>query len=149
MYAATGATITAYQTAVLTPLESPLVPVPGAVAKPLAAKQVALALLATNLRAGRHGFVKLRLRCPAGRTCRGAVTLHALFTRRIHGHARTVRVTIGRTAFAGRRGTFMIALRLNRIGRALLGEHHHRLRVAVTLALSGGAARTAIAVLRG
>ncbi|HUE29068.1 MAG TPA: hypothetical protein VMP89_19995, partial [Solirubrobacteraceae bacterium] len=149
VFVATGSTVTAYQTAVLTPLESPLVPVPGTGAKPLAAPQAVLSLLVSSLRAGRHGIVKLRLRCPAGRTCRGSVTLRALIVHRVHGHASTVRITIGHAAFAGRRGAFTVALRLNRIGRALLRKHHHRLRVGVTLALSGGATRTAAAVLRG
>ncbi len=148
VYVATGATVTAYQTAVLTSLETPPLPAPAVTPKP-PAKPALLALLATSLRVGRHGLVKLRLRCPAGRTCRGSVTLRALFTRRVHGHPRTVRVTIGRAAFAGRRGTFTIAIRLNRIGLPLLRRHHHRLRLSVTLALSGAGMRTATAVLRG
>ncbi len=68
LYAATGSTITAYQTAMLTPLESPLAAVPrGTGAKPGdPAQKATLPLLVTSLRAGRHGLVKLRLRCPAG-----------------------------------------------------------------------------------
>ena len=153
VYVASGATITAYQTAVLTPLEGPLLAVPGTGtgAKPLTSTPAAAvpALLVTRLRAGEHGLVKLRLRCPAGRTCTGTVTLRALFTRRVHGHAKVLRVAIGHVAFAGRRGTFVVALRLNRTGRALLRRHRHRLRVSVTLALAGGATHTTGMVLRG
>jgi hypothetical protein len=149
LYAATGATVTAYQTAVLTPLESPAPP-PAAGAKPLdTTPKTTLALLGTGLRLGEHGLIKLRLRCPAGRTCHGTVTLRAVLTRRIHSHLRTIRITIARRAFLGRRGNFTLALRLNRIGRALLRRHHHRLRVAVTLALSGASTRSTGAILRG
>src|SRR6185437_11384160 len=124
VYVATGSTITAYQTAVLTALESPSpVPLAPAGAKPLATGRAVLVLLVTHLRAGRH--------------------------RRVHGHARTVRIPIGHVTFAGRRGTFTVALRLNRTGRGLLRRHHHRLRVSVVLALSGGATHSAGAVLRG
>jgi outer membrane protein assembly factor BamB len=148
VYVATGATVTAYQTAVLTPLESALAPAPAAGAKPLASK-VVLALLSTRLHAGVHGKVRLRLRCPAGRTCRGTVTLRALLTRRVHGHLHTVRLGIGHAGFAGRRGTFTLTLRLNRPGRALLRTHRHRLRVSVTLALTGAATHTVGSTLRG
>jgi len=150
VYVATGSTITAYQTAVLTALESPSpVPLAPAGAKPLATGRAVLVLLVTHLRAGRHGRVKLRLRCPSGHAWRGTVALRALFSRRVHGHARTVRIPIGHVTFAGRRGTFTVALRLNRTGRGLLRRHHHRLRVSVVLALSGGATHSAGAVLRG
>ncbi len=83
---------------------------------------------------------RLRLRCPAGRTCRGAVTLRAVFTRRVHGHPRTIRVVIAHAVFGARRGTFTLSLHLKPIGRALLRRHRQRLDVTVTLALAGSPA---------
>ncbi len=155
VYVATGSTVTAYQTAVLTPaffyspIPPPLTHPQPLVSKQLASTQTVLALLATRLRAGAHGLVKLRVRCPAGRTCGGAVTLRAVLIRRVHGHSRRIYPEIGHATFKGRRGTFIVALRLNRAGRALLRRHRGRLGVRVALALSGGATRAVAATLRG
>lgn len=152
VYVATGATVTAYQTAVLTALESPPSAAPGTLtpAQPLAgSKPASLALLVTRLRAGVHGLVKLRLRCPAGHTCRGSVTLRAVLTRRVDGHPRKMYAEIGHTTFKGRHGTFTVALTLSRTGRMLVRQHHGRLGVRVALALAGGATRALDATLRG
>lgn len=150
LFLATGSTLTAYQTAVLTPLEGPLAagPVPVSAHTNAPPRGAVLALLANRLHAGAHGVVGLRLRCPAARTCSGAVTLRAVFTRRVHGHRRTIRVVIAHAVFGARRGTFTLPLHLRRIGRVLLSRHR-RLAVTVTLALTGGATRAVGAVLRG
>ncbi len=163
IFVATGSTVTAYQLAVLTPLEGEPEPEPGPgpgpgpttgpkpvssepAGKPAAAT---LALVGRSLRAGPHGFVRLRLSCQMGAACRGNVTLRALFTRRISGRMRTISLVIAHVAFGPSRGTFTLALRLNRTGSALLRRHHHRLYVSVGLGPTGGAPLHLVAVLRG
>jgi outer membrane protein assembly factor BamB len=147
LFVSTGSTVTAFQTAVLTPLEGPAPIAPAA--SPTAQGAVLPTLLGSHLHAGQHGFVKLRLRCSAGHKCRGTVRLDALFTRKLDGHAHTITIPIGHASFGAHQGTFTLRLRLNATGRALLRRHAHLLHVVVTVSLSGAASRHTLALLRG
>jgi outer membrane protein assembly factor BamB len=149
---ATGSTVTAFQTAVLTAFEEPSGSAPPKAAAPPVDPPVRLlSLLVRALRVGPHGFLHLRLRCPASGLCRGSVSIRATRPLRPSPHARhaEIHVLLGRASFAARRGTFTLAVRIDRLGRTMLSHHRRGLRVTLTLGLADGAARKVDAALHG
>jgi polyvinyl alcohol dehydrogenase (cytochrome) len=158
LFLATGSTVTAYQTAVLTSVEAS----PGAPSAPAAGPgpaggvappglRAVLLLVRRSLHAGARGVVRLLLGCPASLTCRGTVTMSAEL--RVpggsrHAHARVIHIRIARAAFGPRHGRFVLLVHLGRTGRGLLRRHHGRLRVTLTLALTGSSTQVG-AVLSG
>jgi polyvinyl alcohol dehydrogenase (cytochrome) len=149
----TGSTVSAFQTAALTPVEaSTLGPSPtGHPPVPIAAKSL-LALLSTRLHAGARGLVRLLIRCPASLSCRGGVTMRTAVripVRGAHHRTRLVHLEIAHASFAGRRGQFTLVLHLGSKARKLLRRGHHRLKVTLTLSLTGISARKVDATLTG
>lgn len=156
---ATGSTVTAYQVAALTPEGSaggstaPIASTPSQTALGGPRRSSTAAPLGTRLHVGARGFVHIRLRCPGGTTCRGALTIKALLgVFSGHGrlrHVHTVRLTILHRSFGPHSGTFSLTVRLGRSARALLRRHRHRLRITLTISQPGRSARTFGALLRG
>ncbi len=153
---ASGSTISAYQTAVLTPEPSSPAPISGPIAT-LPLERAATpqpTLLNTHLHASASGAVRLRLRCPATfANCSGTLTIWASVSRLVgHGHRRhraTAHVRLLRVAFHSRGPQLTLTLHLNRSDRALLKRHHRRLRVTVAIAVHGGPTHKVDALLTG
>jgi outer membrane protein assembly factor BamB len=148
----TGSTVTAFQTAVLTPVEgAPSGTPPGGQAPRPPAAAPLLALLRKGLHAGATGILHLVLRCPPAVSCRGTVTMRALVRVRVRSAhpRRLVHLVLARATFAARRGQFSLAMHLNRTARKLLRRHHHRLGVTLTLTLAGVSTRKVDATLTG
>ncbi len=155
---ATGSSVTAYQIAVLTPLEgtsSASMPSPPVAAPtgPSAASRLLATLVSTHLRTSGKGYVRLVLRCPPLIACRGTVTMKAPLSTMLghgrHRHRGIVYVTISRASFAPHHGQFSLTVRLSRSGRALLRRHRGRLHITVTIALTKLSTRKVDALLTG
>jgi len=153
---ATGSTVSAFQTAVLSTPEggaptSPPAPTPVGV-KPLLSALLPK-LLDSHLHAGARGVVRLVLSCSAQISCAGTLTMRATLSRILgrgrHRHRVPVHVLMNRTRFGPRYGRFTILLHLNRAARSLLRHHHSRLHVALTISVPGVGTRKVDALLTG
>ncbi len=148
---ATGSTVSAYQTAVLTPLEgAPLTPTPSvpSLGKSLA-EPALLKLVRTHLHMGSGGLVRVLLRCRAGSSCHGRIALSAAVRIHVaHGRTRMVHVWLGAAKFGVHRGEFTLGVRLGRAARGSLRRHDGRLSLTLTLA-PGGTPTHAAATLTG
>jgi outer membrane protein assembly factor BamB len=154
---ATGSTVSAFQIAVLTPLEGPPLastapnPAPSG-GTPLSVARLAV-LVHSHLRANARGQVRVVLRCPALIACRGTVTMKATLSVVVghgsHRHRRMVHVRIAGASFGSHRGQFTLTLRLGKGARALLRGHHRLLHVTLTIVLPGISTRKVDALLRG
>jgi outer membrane protein assembly factor BamB len=142
---ATGARVTAYQVAALSTPGGPggsttTPPAAGTPSKPGISALLAT-LLSRNLRASAKGLVRVVLRCPANRSCRGTVAmataLSLIVGRPGHRHHALVHVLLARSSFGAHRGAFAVLLRLDAHARALLRRHHRRLRVTLTISTKG------------
>jgi hypothetical protein len=151
---ASGSTVSAFQVGTVVAAPGSAQPGAGRPAGPSPPPSSKLAVLVRkHLHADRRGRVRLLLRCPPALACHGTAGLTALLMVHVgsgrHRHRHTVRVALAHATFGAHRGQFTLTLRLGRKGRALLRRHHHKLSVAVTIALPGVAKRTVGASLSG
>jgi hypothetical protein len=144
LFVSSGESVTAYQIAQPATGASPGPVVP--IFKMGANTSLVPTLLHTHLRAGRHGRVRVALRCPAAAgTCRGTVTLVAeiatIVRRGGHRVRQVVAIRLARARFGPHKGQFTVVLKLSRSAEARLRRHHDRLTLQVVIASSGGTRR--------
>ena len=144
LFVSSGESVTAYQIAQPATGASPGPVVP--IFKMGANTSLVPTLLHTYLRAGRHGRVRVALRCPAAAgTCRGTVTLVAeiatIVRRGGHRVRQVVAIRLARARFGPHKGQFTVVLKLSRSAEARLRRHHDRLTLQVVIASSGGTRR--------
>lgn len=101
-----------------------------------------------RLRVGADGRLRIPLRCsPAGRICRGTITLRAEVPVSEASAQRTVTITLLHTRFGPGSGSFQLRRRLSTQARAHLSLHHNRLRLRVTIAGPDGIGRNTDALM--